>query len=320
MLKIILLLVLTSGCSYFDRSNEPNDSNNIDFEALQKKFDAYLELSQVTKDENGWITDKCDALLHTALYAVAGGTEHKNLLKGRNSSGQWFRRVSMDCLSGGGSKSTISRDMLLGLAVSIAVAKDLDTISELLDYARAHDFRMGDNDGSIDGVNRVYLTPTLYSLLLGVEDYIEDKRPEVMEFITHEDNQKTELLREYGFGDHLDVLSIFLKGYINAGITNAEKERLGILVGLDPNNALIHAVKSKYQDGNQVAAYNILMREDLFPSDRLPDSSDHCTDYLWMHGEDEIDDWSPCNDRNDIHPGHDFLIAAWIILDAKGGQ
>ena len=300
-MKFLLLLLLLTSCSYFERDNKPKTSEAPRLKELAEKYELYLSLTPDTQDKNGWIlADKCDALIHTALLAAAGGTDYKNLLKARDINGRWFRRPAMDCLSTDSSKSSISRDQLLGLITAAAVKKDNDVIEGLIEYAVSNDWKMGENDGSLDGINRVYLTPIFFDLMLGVSDFVSVGQP-------------LQLGENFSFTDHLDVLSIHLRGYIDDGITKKELRTLRNLAEDDPNNALVHAVKSKYEDGNQKIAVDILLREDLFPKDRLPESKDKCSPYIWMHGEKDSA-WLPCAEEKKVHPGHDFLFAAWVIL------
>ena len=63
--------------------------------------------------------------------------------------------------------------------------------------------------------------------------------------------------------------------------------------------------------GFQAKAVDILLREDLFPNERLPEANDRCISYLWMHGENDKD-WLPC--EGGVHPGHDLLFAAHVIF------
>lgn len=329
VLFTLTALALT-GCSWFERDNEPKPSRGADFAALQVKYEKYLELTSETFDKDGWImTEKCDALLHSSMLATTGVISMETLLKGRDADGRWWRRPSRDCLSTGSSKSSISRDMLLGLMHPIMVNKDYDVAKKLVDYANDNKWTMGEHDGSIDGRNRVLLTPGLFNLMADLQDWTAssgdamprregDDVPEGVTPGTEYDEETPSESREFElskvrFTDHLDALSNEIRGTIYGGLTDGELASIKKDRDNDPNNALYHALYSKYTDGNQKKAVDILLREDLFPSDRLPTSADRCNEYIWMHGE-KPKDWNPC-DKGETHPGHDLLFVARIILE-----
>jgi hypothetical protein len=310
MVRILLILLLSTSCSLLPRKHEPNKSNSADFNKLIAKYVLYSELTKTTFDKDGWIlTDECDALLHNSLLATTEASDYASLLKARSKDGRWFRRPAMDCLSTGSSKSSISRDMLLGLMHPIVLFKDKDTVKRLIEYANDNKWVMGEHDGSLDGRNRVLLTPKFYNLIADVYSYTKD----TLDSRPPEDEEDPYELKGVSFTDHLDGLAIEIKGMIYGGINDFELRILKRNKEADPNNALYQALYSKYTDGNQNTAVKILLREDLFPSDSLPVSSDRCSPYLWMHGE-KPGDWQGC-DEDKTHPGHDFLFVARIILD-----
>ena len=306
MKNLFIFLVATLflvGCKS-DNKEQKSYSDRLD--ELKSKRDFYLEQTVTTQDQDGWIeAKKCDALLHNALYSVGGGTDYQNLFKARDDSGQWFRRPAADCLSSGGSKSTISRDMLLGLMIAILANRDLEAIDALVKYGEDNDFKMGENDGSLDGKNRVRATPSFQSLMYQVRANLGGQP-----------NDKQKIPQDFtpfkkGFERHLAGLTILLRGLMRGGIDQIEQNTIRDYVKDDPNNALFWAIRNTFQEDDQAEAIGILLRQDLFPVDRLPTSSDRCNAYLWMHGE-KPSDWDPC-DKGETHPAHDFLFATWVI-------
>jgi len=319
----VLIIFCVTGCHWFKRENEPKPSNSADFDALRAKYELYKELTPKTFDDDGFIlTEHCDALLHTSLLATTGVIPFDDLLKARDSDGRWFRRPSKDCLSTGSSKSSISRDMLLGLMHAIMILKEKKVINELTKYASDKNWVMGEHDGSIDGKNRVLLTPGFYNLMIDLRDWLhgsldivppeEEEMEQEREDIPLTD-EELKLVMGVRFTDHLDALSNEIRGTIYGGLTDAELDSIKRDLKEDPNNALYSALVSKYTNGNQKHAVDVLLREDLFPADRLPTSAERCNEYLWMHGE-KPKDWGPC-DEGQTHPGHDFLFVARIILE-----
>lgn len=296
----IALQLLTIGCGEHDEK----ESKASNLELLDAKRKIYLELSSATLDEDGWIlTKECDSLLHTSLYYFGGGSS--DILKAQDEDGRFWRRPGRDCLAKGGSKSSLSRDMMLGAMIAIWKAKDLSTIEKAISYVEKTG-SMGEHDGSLDGRNRVSASPAFEALMYELRDQLGGKY-----------SSKQEIPQAYfpqkGYQAHLQALNIALMGMMSGKISTIQRNTLASQVEDDPNNAVYQALFHKYEDGDQTKAVEILLREDLFPADRLPTSKDRCNAYLFMHGEKESD-WGAC-DKGETHPGHDLLFAAALILD-----
>ena len=305
MKLLFITILLASGCAKH-RAQPEGDL----LPELVVKTKLYMSAGEDLLDNDGWIlADKCDALLHTALASVGGSATHENLFNARAADGRWYRRPAMDCLSKGESKSSISRDMLLALSLSILVNKDVDSAVSLYDYAVERNFVMGESDGSVDGINRVLMSPSLFIIVKAVRDYLQDGTKLAQ-------TDKDLGLLEYGFTDHLKLISIIIRGEINTEISALDLRAVKGFTEDDPNNALAWAVRGRYDPdlgGDVSRAVGILLRPDLFPNDRLPTNRDRSAEYLWMHGEND-NDWSPDDKPEQIHPGHDLTFAAWVIL------
>jgi hypothetical protein len=300
-----LLFFLIASCAH----TEARDSTDSDLiQTLHFKRELYINLQTEIRPDSSWIlTEHCDALLHTALLVAGGSGTYDDLFDARDNDGRWYRRPTKDCL-GNGSKSSISRDMLLGLMVAIWHEKDLAAIKELIIYGEEHDWIYGEHDGSLDGKSRVYANPSFQALMYTLRHALGG-----------EYHVKQEIPQDYtpfksGFTKHLTALIIHLMGEMNSELSKIEYNTIKSFAEADPNNALFWAIFKKYDDGDQSIAAEILLREDLFPSERLPTTLERCHPYLWMHGEPgNNDDWDPCPPQR-IHPGHDFLFASSLIL------
>jgi len=306
MIRIFfIVLAFGFGCA---KDNEPKKSFAEKLELVTAKKVTYLLAQPDVMDDYGWLTDsKCDGLLINSLYAYAGGDV--DLFLARNDEGQWFRHPAMDCLKKGESKSDISRDMFLGLFFPMFRDRSIETLQGIADYDEEHDGKMGGHDGSTDGKNRVTMTPTLratlYELIyqLGGDNSAYRKVPQVW------GPQK-------GFQAHLQVLHILIRAAAQKAIDDDDLRALKAQAERQPDNALFQAAYHKFKDGNQNRAVEILLKEDLFPSDRLPVATDRCAPYLFMHDKND-DDWSPC--KGGKHSGTDLLFAYSVIMDESFG-
>jgi hypothetical protein len=341
MRKILLLLCLT-GCALF----KPQEVKPIEpslNERFTTKHENYLAWS-ITRNSSGntWIKDtKCDGLLFTALWAVAGGTADIEL--GEGEAGRWYRSPEHDCYPTQ-SGSSISRDMFVGLLIWVWDNKRLDILERLIAYGKANKnkwgiWMMGDGPESRVGI-RPNLQATIFMMThaMGGEDNKLRHVPQAW---------STDLK---GYPVHLQALHMYLRAKVRGKMTLVD---LNILIGYlnkHPNNAMLSALVHKYTDGDFTHAIKILMNTQLFPDDRLPSSKDRCTDYLWQRDElkekvlypqgkdrcieyqgrlgkphkecnlveDQVKrmvfshDWKKC-DRDHIFSAVDFLFAASII-------
>jgi hypothetical protein len=282
----IVLLVLAFSCAKPGISPPP-------FPELQTKYDTYKSLAP-----SGWIhTDKCDALLWSALLAVSKG-EAIDITAARNEDGQWFRRPAKDCFATGGSKSTISRDMLTGLMIYALHFKDEDVINKLWDYGAARAWRMGDGDPS-----RTIMSPGLVGMLADIREHVTGKKS----FLSTVPQVYS---TEPGYTTHLSLLGLYIRGKVGKfGIseTNAIKD----IVAKNPNNPLALAIHAKYIDGNFTASADVLMRD--WPEGRLPTTSDWCEEWRTQRAEDDVG-MMPCSPEH-THSGGSFMFAAAIVLD-----
>lgn len=280
-------------------------------ERLEKKLDNYLQWSKDNLDEFGWIGDtKCDGLLFNSLYSVGGGDVDIELAQ--QEPGKWFRHAAQDCFETRDSASTISRDMFVGLFIWIWHNERLDLIESIVEWGMARRNGLGNWIMGEGDIFRITLRPPLKSTAC-----------EILERLGGEDHQ---LCRQLGlptlpctgYECHLQALHILLRGQILGAITDAHLEKLEELVRRFPRNALYQALLAKYTEGNMDKAIEILLDESLFPDDRLPESQDRCTFYLFQrdefHGEEPNPDWLPCPEDGERFSGVDFIFTSALVL------
>jgi len=303
ILKLIAL-TLTIGllCQGCGRKGEPQKTSHVpDRQALvMEKVKTYLALGPSVQDADGFIDyTHCDSLLFSGLYAVGGATV--NMDAARDAEGRWHRRsLNQPPCYPEGSKSTISRDMFLGLLWYIWEYQRLDLAEALFAYGEAHDWVMGEGD-----ISRIYFTPGLQATLaeiifrLGGEDHYAYRAiPQSW-------------AKNTGFAAHLDALHILLRGELTGSIEEKALEVLQYNYTRAPENALFSYAWHRYSDGDQSETYSRLLNEAWWPADRLPTSADRCEG--WITQRDPGTDWEPC-DGGKTHSGGDFLFVARLLL------
>ena len=310
----LLPIILIAACCTQKPKHPPVDTVSP-VEKLRTKHNNYLAWSSSQRDEHGWVDDtKCDGLLFNSLYAVAGGDIDIEAAQQVDEPGRWYRHAAQDCYETGGSASTISRDMFIGLFTWIWKEKRSDLIEAIIEYGQARrdalgNWIMGDGD-----IFRITITPSLkataceLSYRLGGPEYkLCRALPQV--FSTCSD-----------YECHLQALHIDLRGELRGGITDKELDRLNALTEQFPRNGLFAALRAKYTDGDMSRAIELLLDGELFPNDRLPTTQDRCTFYLFQRDEERDGspnpDWQPCpDDPPEEFAGIDFLYASSIILE-----
>lgn len=142
MKHLLLTLALLLSCGAADNKSAPAQDRPERYAELQQKRDLYYQLTQDLQDDNGWFTDDCDSLLWNSLGVVAGLTI--DIYAARDTDGKWFRTPGKACYAEGRSKSTISKDMLLGLAWALFSHGDSGSMADVLRYGRDRAYIMGE--------------------------------------------------------------------------------------------------------------------------------------------------------------------------------
>ena len=289
LIATLLLLLLPTGCGAPDYTPT--------LELRQQRAD-YLEWVKPLQGVSKFIsTDRCDSLLHSALLA-AGGAE-VDVLAAREPSGRWLRRpVGLpECLASGESRSTISRDQLIGVMTWAIMGERRDVLEALWDFGKSRDWKMGDSDGTIEGISRIYLSPNLIGTLAQAI-YVMGGADHPERFMRLRITTPNE-----GFRRHLDLLDIMMR------------DRLGIdRTALDI--VFIEAYRRELRDnplvqflaGRYVEAERLLLH--FHPIDRLPNSSETCGGLAWEH---DIIESCP-GVANEVPPVH-FLLLSRILIE-----
>ena len=287
MTRLILALLLALSCSNPGTKDPSPDLLNL----LKERTELYKDLGPT-----GFIsTEYCDSLLFSALNAVARN-ERIDIEDAQGEPGQWFRRPSKDCFPEN-SKSTISRDMLLGVILYAVHFSEPDILDDLWEYGEANNWVMG--EGVID---RTLFSPTMIALLA-----------EARYKLSGVDVAARFLAQTYdttpGYRSHLSILKMVIKAKLD-GLSTWDKRNLRILKEKNPTNPLIQAMYARHIGGDYTAALVHLLKD--FPADRLPTTNDWCSEWRTQlkAGDDYL---KPCP-GNKTHSGGDFLFVSAIIL------
>ena len=300
---LFILFILLSSCHKKDKLPQPVSVPRLQ-ELIDKKT-TYCRLALKNAKALQYNIHGCDSLLHASLLGVACGKVP--IEKFEVSPGKWNRKTTHDCYPQG-SKSTISNDMLLGLIHYLWSTKDVVNVQELIAYGETHGWVMGDADPKDrDGQSRILLSPNLIAKLYDIEKRLTDS--------SRADAKHVEYPVAYinkGFASHLDVVNILLTARIYGGISSQARQILEGQAKRQPDNALYqfayHLFKSDYDVTSSV---ELLLNEKHFPTNSLPTSSNHCTNYLFMHDKKESS-WAPCLEGK-THPGVDLVFAISVI-------
>lgn len=298
-LATLLLFLSLLGCG--PKTDAKSTTHSVEErEAVAAKASLYLSLGSTVQDSDGFVmSEACDSLLFSGLYGAAGGVV--SIDAARDEKGAWHRRpLALGECFGDGSKSTISRDMFLGLLWYILEYQRLDLAEELFAYGLEHDWVMGEGD-----VSRIYFTPGLQATLAELIYKLGGKDRPAYRAIPQSYPFNT------GFAAHLDVLHILLRAELTGSVEKKGKEVLKYNALRSPRNALFSYAWHRYSDGDQSSTYALLLDETLWPADRLPTAKDRCEG--WITQRDEGSDWEPC-EEDVTHSGGDFLFVARLLL------
>jgi hypothetical protein len=297
-LRVVALLIFTAGCA---KKHSQGTVNNID--QVKERYQTYSQFAAeyASQYDGNFITDSCDSLLFTGLYYSIGGT-NVSISAARDDSGKWHRRsLAADECYPQTSKSSISRDMILGLLWGLWANGDLADLKDLIAYGDSHNWTLGEGDAS-----RVVMTPAIISTMYLIqEDLGGEKAGTRGDFPIVADKSLV------GFEAHLAVLHILLRGKL-VGASDGQVEFLKSQAERQPKNALFQLAYHGYYDGEQSAAIELLMDEGQWPKDRPPSTDEHCEFWLWQR--DDGDDYQPCQPHKD-HSGADWLFAAKLLME-----
>lgn len=265
---------------------------------LKQKFDTYTSLIKQTQDSNGFIqSDKCDSLLFSGLVgSVPNVTINIDAAYDR-ATGTWHRRPTCcpSCYPTE-SKSTISRDMFIGLAWYCYYNKRLDIVEQIIKYALSHWLIMGKGE-----ISRTLMVPGLLSTYAWISYRLGGPSRPWLRYIPQFESKIVK-----GFEAHLSILHIMLRNKLTG--KEACKDIIKMHAERQPNNPLFLIA-----DGQRQEAIKILMDGRYWPDYRLPTEQDRSEP--WLPERDYGKDWLPDKNGTKTHSGGDFIFCAALALD-----
>jgi len=269
--------------------------------ALETKMAKYLELIKNVQDPSGFIgTEYCDSLLFSCLVGCVPGVIVDPQAAQDPVTKAWFRRPlnHPECLSCGGSDSTISRDMLLGLAWYCFVHQRSDICNEIIKYALLNFGVMG--KGSLGAT---LISPELLALFAEVSYQTGGKNHRLLRMIPFLPSKTAT-----GYQAHLQILHLMLL----ARLGKIHKQ-----YGVICHNQFIRESLNPlfaYAAGFDKDARLTLEDDKLYPPDRLPWSTDRKDP--WLPQRDYGVDWYGDKARPiRMHSGGDLLFVGSLLLD-----
>ena len=293
-------------------------------EQLRQKYEFYLASSKGMLDEKMWLKEShCDGLLFNSLYSIAGGETDVSHAQDPNVPGKFYRHWHQTCYQNHlqglspSSKSTISRDMMMGLFHWILSNNRSDLVDNLINYGRQRTF-MGFPLLWIVGegqLGRVDLRPGNVQNLYDLREKMTGSASPLA------DVDLQTYLDCAGYECHLTALNIFLRYRVDGALPVAAMDRLEKLADQNPKNALYNGLYGKIR-GSHIhteRALRLLLDPQWFPKERLPNSADRCSEYLYQR--DYLKDgaisanYLPCPEEQKEHSGLDLIFSAAVILD-----
>lgn len=250
---------------------------------LRDEFDLRLAaVRQLADPATGWpsVTD-CDGTLWAGLLCAAGATE-VNILEAEHFPGEIHRRPEIGCyphdLNGDGrpdSRSTISKDMVVGYVRCLWNRKDLEPLQRLADYGEESDWIMGKPESEL---GRVYIG---VSNLPGIIGRAIDRLSEGYDRRPYRQWAPIFPPVKEDFEYHIQTQTILLEGDISGSIRSQALERLGDHVKAMPNDYLAHVALGIYTD-NMSEAVDLLLDDPEPPSYVRGDSPEAFALVHWL--------------------------------------
>lgn len=266
---------------------------------MQAKYDKYLSLIKKAQDKDGFIeSSHCDSLLLSGLAGCAPGVE-VNIDAAHHEDGTWRRRPCDRPCWPEHSKSTISRDMLLGLCWYAYYNKRLDISEGVIKYAFRHCFKMGKGT-KLEGFSRIMMTPGLLATFAWVSYKLGGPNRWWLRWIPTVTKGKA-----VGYRGHLAVLHELLRKKLSG---KANNKMLAEYAEYDKQNPLYLYAAGRYEEAEAV-----LMNAKLFPANELPSTRHRKHPWLPMW-ESWTDNWKPGKGPIHPHSGGDFLFVAALLM------
>ena len=308
---ILLLAISFTACNWgpWAKDNEKKDPDLADSirAELVSRMSLYCDLSYPTYAASGTTEDNCDAALFTGLHGVACDYVEVDQFEDQTTPGKLCRRPGCTCYPGR-SKSGFSKDMATGLQLHLSRRPNTDLVNRVISYGQDNDWVVCEAEDEATLLSRCVMSPKIVNRWFDLSDF---------QLVTDEEGKSADGLgTPTDFRGHLQVVGILTECQLYNGISDFSLKALKAQAEREPNNLLYQAAKARYAGGDATAIGRALLEK--FPADRLPTSSDWCTEYLYQRDEkrngEPNKDWLPCPEEGKTHPGTDFLLAAWTLI------
>lgn len=292
------------------------------------KFDTYKRL--LRQDEYGFIdSDHCDSLLFSGLVGCVQGV-NVEIEMARDSSGLWHRRplawtMNRGCCGEGAARtvwqrlkdawavrwdktkmqkefergsSTISRDMLVGLAWYCWFNRRGDIAEDVVRHALSNRLCMG-----VGTPTRTTITPALLATFALISAALGGPKRRWLTWVG------TGRCFEGGFQAHLWVLHTLLRKKMGGKVSELQWDCLVFHAKRQPKNPLFRiAVNDKK------GAAALLENRKWWPEGRLPTAGDRSEG--WLTQRDYGQDWMQAFvNRDKIHHGGDYVFTYALLND-----
>ena len=285
------------------------DENKI--QQLSEKRELYRQHMADMTDHNGFVLYyECDSTLFSGLV----GCDPKvavNLEAAIDLTGAWTRRPvdarGCDTCYPQHSKSSISRDMFVGVLWYIWHNKRLDLAEDIYAYGEKNSWIMGKGAAS-----RIVFSPGLRSILAEIIYRLGGKNRPIVRSIPHF------VTKNNGFAAHLEVLTSGLRADLLGGADKQILDTLEYHALRQPHNALFNFFYHQYTSTNQDWSIGLLMDEKHFPNSRLPERKDRKEFWLFQRDEDDsgwLPDQKSEKHPHPVHAGADLVFLSHLILD-----
>lgn len=296
---------------------------------MASKYELYKQLIKTRQDSCGFIeSDHCDSLLFTGLVGCVPGVKVMIDAAYNYADHRWYRRPfawrsDKTCCDDGWKRSlwqrikdawpllkqkqwkaagkeferggsTISRDMLTGLAWYAWANKRLDISESVVKYALKHWMRMGDGSPS-----RILIMPALLATYAWISYRLGGPSRWWLRWVPCDLGSKVT-----DFEAHLQCLHIALRMELAGKISSRDSKTLGRLAEENPHNPLFLAVAGLKEDAEDI------LDQDWWPEDRLPTSADRAGG--WLPERDYGPNYWP-SDEGRTHSGGDYLFVKWYL-------
>lgn len=234
--------------------------------SLDNKYKFYLTQLPKVSDEHGFVfSDECDSILFSCLMAIDPNIKFNIDVAFDPKTKMWHRRPCSKPCYPVHSKSTISRDMFLGILYYAYFRRRLDIIEQVITYALSHCLNMGKGD-----LSRTIMTPALLGTFAWASYRLGGPSRWLLRQIPLGLSENTT-----GYQTHLAVLHGLIRNKLEKKDNHLDLFRKHAKE--QPMNALF-----QYAVGDLEKVYTIINNERYFPSNRLPNHLDRKPEYLWQ--------------------------------------